>query len=102
MFCSFCGKEIDDKAQVCVHCKNKVVSYKEPMEDKGKALYFWIGFLIPIAGFLLWVFTHDDTPKSAKKALMGAIWGTVAVIALVILCYIVFFLLMFLGLSQIY
>lgn len=100
MFCSFCGKEIDDKAQVCIHCKNKVISYNAPIKDEGGALNFWIGFFLPIVGFLIWIFTHDNTPKKAKKALKGAIWGTVIGVLAVILIYVLFFFLMYLGISQ--
>ena len=99
MFCSFCGKEIDDKAAVCVYCGKKVQGYQETPKDEGRALYFWIGFLLPIAGFLIWIFTHDTTPNNGRKALIGAVWGIVAAVAAVILFYVLFFLLIFWGLS---
>lgn len=101
MFCSFCGKEIDSKASICVHCGKTVQSYHEAQKDEGRALYFWLGFLLPLAGFLIWVFTHDNTPNNARKALIGAIWGTVAVVLAIILFYVLFFALMFFGLSQV-
>ena len=100
MFCSFCGNEIDENASICVHCGRKPQMYQETPKDEGKAIYFWIGFLVPIAGFLVWIFTHDTTPNSARKALIGGIWGTVAVVLAVVLFYVGFFALMFFGLSQ--
>ena len=59
MYCKFCGKEIDDKAELCVHCgrrvKSSFVSFIEnnemtrlrPVKDtKSPGLAGFLGFLL--------------------------------------------------------
>lgn len=93
MYCSGCGAQIDDKASVCVHCGQAVAKKSE--KDSGSALWWWLGFLVPIAGLLIWIFCHDTTPKRAKKAGVGAIVGTIVSVILVILFYVLYFVLFF-------
>lgn len=52
MFCKNCGKEIDDKAAICVYCG---VSTKAECEEKEKTNGFGIaGFVIGIISLVIW------------------------------------------------
>lgn len=61
-FCANCGKEIDEKAVVCVHCGCAVkdntaqVQANAPQEEENKNLAncaLGFAFLIPIVGLIL-------------------------------------------------
>lgn len=91
MFCSHCGKEISDKAAICIGCGAEV---KAPaVEEKASAGWWWLGFAVPLAGLLIWVIDMDKYPKRAKKAGMGALISTIVGVALAILFYVLYFFL---------
>lgn len=91
MFCSNCGKEISDKAAICVGCGAAVK--RAEVEDTGGIGWWWIGFLVPLAGLLIWITCNDSQPKRAKKAGIGALVGVITAVALVIVFYILWFVL---------
>ena len=74
MFCSKCGKEINDDAIICIHCgcgvNNKKIDGDAP--DTGLAV---LGFFIPIVGLILYLVKKDTAPLKAKSAGKGALIG---------------------------
>lgn len=99
MFCPNCGKEISDIASVCVNCGSKVSSHTQVVDDKPSCGWWWLGFLVPIAGLLIWLICKDETPNRAKKAGWGALVGTIVSVALCILYFIAIFVLIAIGIS---
>ena len=99
MYCRHCGKEISDLASICVGCGNPVAPSKKYEEEHAGAGWWWLGFLIPILGFILWVVYTGDQEQKAKKLLRGAIAGIVVSVVSVVLIYIVYFLLLIFALS---
>ena len=95
MYCRYCGKEISDLAAVCVHCGQSVNKPTQTSEGHVSAGWWWLGFLIPLAGFLIWIFSHETEPIKAKKAGIGAIVGTVVSIVSAVLFYVLYFVLIF-------
>lgn len=92
MYCKNCNKEISDKAAICIGCGAEV---KQPVvKDGGGAGWWWLGFLVPVAGLLIWVTCNDNQPNRAKKAGIGALVGAITSAVLVILVYVLWFLLM--------
>lgn len=89
MFCSNCGKEISDKAAICVGCGAEVK--RSAPEDTGGAGWWWIGFLVPLAGLLIWLTCNDTQPRRAKKAGVGALVGVITSVVLVAVFYILWF-----------
>ena len=78
-FCQYCGGQIDEKAVICVHCGRSVNSVEKKAVKEDDAPSFGIallGFFFPIVGFILYA-VFSDSPKKAKSALNGAIWGVV-------------------------
>lgn len=73
MFCNSCGKEIDDKAQVCVHCGAPVKPEANQVTEGSGFGWGILGFIIPIVGFVLYFVWKEKKPKSAKAAMIGAI-----------------------------
>ena len=89
MYCTKCGKQIDDKAVICVGCGSRVEETK--VEKKPSALWWWLGFLIPIVGLIMWGVLRDSEPKKAKLLGMGALIGFITSIVLTVLIYVIYF-----------
>lgn len=78
MFCSKCGKEINDDAVVCVHCgcavENKKVSVTNQADASSTGIAI-LSFFIPLAGLILYFVYKDTAPLKAKSARNGALIG---------------------------
>ena len=84
MFCKNCGKEIMDEAVVCIHCgcstqDKPAKPAKQDAPNIGMAI---IGFLIPLAGLIIWGVCKNEQPLMAKSAGKGALIGFIASIAM--------------------
>lgn len=99
MFCPNCGKEISDLASVCVNCGATFSKSAQKADDSASAGWWWLGFLVPIAGLIIWLTCKDETPNRAKKAGWGALISTIVSVALVILYFIAVFALIAIGIS---
>lgn len=96
MYCTNCGKQIDDKADICVGCGKKVdASIKNAEKDSRSVGWWWLGFFFPLIGFILWAVWTGSAPIKSKRLLSGTIVGIVAAIVGVILYYVLFIILMF-------
>lgn len=71
MFCKNCGQEIDDKAVICPHCG--VLQKQVDTTDNGGFAWGLLGFVIPLAGFVLFLVWQDSKPKTAKAAGIGSL-----------------------------
>lgn len=72
MFCRNCGKEIDDKAVVCIHCGVSANPNGDVVDNGG---FGWglLGCCIPLVGLVLFLVWKDSKPKTAKSAGIGAL-----------------------------
>jgi len=55
MYCKYCGKEIDDKAYICVHCGSKVAEDNKVTVKSGRGLGIAgiiCSTLIPLATYI--------------------------------------------------
>ena len=96
MFCPFCGKEIADNAYICVGCGNKVeqAALANRSNDTGSIGWWFLGFFIPLAGLLIWLFGKDSTPQNARRAGIGALVGVIVSVVLTVAFYILWAILM--------
>lgn len=69
MYCKTCGELINDKAVVCPKCG---CTTGKTM-DHSSFGYAFLGFLIPILGFILFAVWHNNYPLRAKSAGKGAL-----------------------------
>lgn len=90
-YCRKCGAEIDDEAVICPKCgvmqNGSIQNFNQNKGtvDDGSMTWFWIGFICPLAGLILYLVWRSSKPQNAKKANMGSIIGF-------IICYIAFVL----------
>ena len=78
MFCSKCGKEINEEAVVCIHCGCAIENKKAPAATNNDAPSMgWavLGFFIPLVGLILYLVNKDTAPLKAKSAGKGALIG---------------------------
>lgn len=84
MFCSNCGREIDNRAAVCIHCGTPVGRFYQKPEDAPSGGFAAIGFFIPLVGLILFLVYHDTRPLRAKSAGKGALIGFIVKIVIYI------------------
>ena len=78
MFCSKCGKEVNEEAVVCVHCGCALDNKKAAIATQGDAPnmgFAVLGFFIPLVGLILYLVNKDTAPLKAKSAGKGALIG---------------------------
>ncbi|GAA0086357.1 hypothetical protein UT300007_27960 [Clostridium sp. CTA-7] len=88
MFCKNCGKEIDDKASICVHCGVSTNSNPAVVDNGG---FGWglLGCCIPIVGLVLFLVWKDTKPKSAKAAGIGALVSVLLIVLLYVFIFVI-------------
>lgn len=80
-YCSNCGKEIDEKAVICLNCGASVVPMQptQPAQtgtsDSGGAGWTLLGCCFPLVGLILFLVWNDKKPQNAKAAGIGALVG---------------------------
>lgn len=97
MFCSNCGKEIDDKAVVCPHCGVPTSNFtsrqtnqsKVAADDAPSAGYSVLCFFFPVVGLILYLVWQETYPQRAKSCGKGALIGVIVEVALSILIVII-------------
>lgn len=89
VFCKNCGKEINDKAVICVHCGvqtgNPVMQTQVNAADEASGGLLAISFLFPIVGLIMGaVFSFTGRPVTGGKCfkfaaigivVSGVLWG---------------------------
>lgn len=86
MFCKYCGKEIDDRAVMCVHCKKMVKELPKAVNKKSKLptgfiVFLWIVFL-PIMA-LLTIVKSEKLSKITKLVLSVVVIVTTILIVII-------------------
>ena len=91
MFCSRCGKEIDDKAVICVHCGCSVGNTISKPDDAPSSGFAVLGFFIPLVGLILYlIYNESNRPLRAKSAGKGALIGFIVRVAIYIISGIIY------------
>lgn len=93
MYCSKCGKEVNDDAVVCVHCGCAIENEKTSIANQNDAPntgFAVLGFLIPLVGLILYLVNKDTAPLKAKSARKGALIGFCVSLVLSIVLSIIY------------
>ena len=91
MYCYNCGKEIDDKAVVCVQCGCSVTPHRAVANDKPSALLAILCFFIPVLGLILYAIYDGKNPRKAKSVGKAALAGFITSIVLTVLIFVLYF-----------
>lgn len=83
MFCKNCGKEVDDKAVVCVNCGVATSEDGLNPDDKPSIGLNILSFLIPLVGLVLYFAIKKQTPNKAQSLIKWTIAS--------IIIYVVFY-----------
>lgn len=94
-YCPYCGAPVDPNADVCLQCGHMLKKQGSTPTDDGSTLWLVLGLFVPMAGLILWLLWKDSAPKNAKKAGLGALISTIASVAITILIYVIYALLIF-------
>lgn len=86
MFCKNCGSEINDNADVCIHCG---ISTQKGSLDNPSHLAGVAGCCFPIVGIILYFLWKDNKPKSADLVCKWTIGGVVAMAMIYVLFFII-------------
>ncbi len=89
-YCSKCGQELHDDADVCIHCGSATSISAEQVapavQDAPSMGFSVLGFFIPIVGLILYLtFNNSDQPLKAKSAGKGALIGFCAAVGVSLL-----------------
>ena len=92
MFCSKCGKEIMDEAVICPGCGcpvagKAVAQTNSPAEDVPNGGLNVLGFLIPLAGLIMYCTMVGKTPKKANQIGLCSLIGFVINFILILLLW---------------
>lgn len=81
MFCKNCGKEIDDKAVICVHCGVATDEGSLNPGDKPSIGLNILAFLIPLVGIIMYFVMKAQTPNKAKSIIK---WTLISIVLYVV------------------
>ncbi|MGI6279378.1 MAG: zinc ribbon domain-containing protein [Acutalibacteraceae bacterium] len=88
MFCQSCGRQLPDNANFCPLCGHAAIVSSPYVNYKVSSGWWWLGFLFPIIGFILWLVWKDSEPQKASKIGRGALTGLILVAAINIIIFI--------------
>ena len=66
------------------------VENKPPVNlDRGGFAWGFLGFFIPIVGFILWLVWRDEKPKTAKPLGIGALVGVIIGFIFIVIYFLI-------------
>lgn len=81
MFCRNCGREIDDKAVICVNCGVATEEGGLNPADKPSIGLNILAFLIPLAGIIMYFVMKGQTPRRAASIIK---WTIISIVLYVV------------------
>ncbi len=69
-YCKFCGKQISDYADICMHC-GRYQNKKEIPDDAPSTGIAILSFIFPVLGFILWLVWKPTLPQSKERGKGG-------------------------------
>ncbi len=82
MFCTNCGKQIDDRAVICINCGCAIDNELPCPDDVPSIGLNILSFIIPIVGLILYATHYKETPRKANSMLL---WSIVSMVIGVLL-----------------
>lgn len=100
-YCPYCGSVNNNiNGNFCENCGGVLKDYKvqsnnnsnNQIKEEGSFGWGVLGFLIPLAGLVIFLVWNNEKPKSAKSAGLGALIRVILSIILVIVIFIFVFI----------
>lgn len=88
MYCKYCGKEIDDNADVCIHCGRSTRNTTQVSEQNNSSgesktgVGALLGFFLGIIGLIVGLLLYKDGTIERKTFIKG--WAIAFVISAVV------------------
>jgi len=101
MFCPNCGMRFPNGKKFCDQCGSELkettitenISFNQVNPQDAKSTGFGVlGFFFPVVGLILYLVWKDTMPLRAKSTGKGALAGAITGVALTILIYVVYFI----------
>ncbi len=70
-YCKKCGQKLNNEVKTCPYCGYTMV------EDSDSFGWYLLGFLIPVAGLILYLVWKDNKPKCANRVGKGALTSVI-------------------------
>ena len=94
-YCTYCGKEINEDAVVCIHCGRSLAANNTEKDSDSKSWwclgFFTSLFCTPIIGLILWLVWREEAPMKAKQVGLGTLWSLLASVIISIIAVIIYF-----------
>ena len=93
MFCKYCGKEINDDAEICVHCgrstgrQNVQKSYE--VDEPKTAIGILLGLFLGLIGLVIGLLLYPSNTIRRSTFIKGWVGAFVVEIIVVIILYVV-------------
>lgn len=93
MFCTKCGAKLPKDSKYCVECGVSINedSNKVSNNTSSTPSFVWaiVGFLVPVAGLILFIMWKEDRPKDSKVAGISALVSTILYVIYMIIMVLV-------------
>ena len=98
-FCRRCGVTLENDAMFCSHCgiaidQNSNDYALSRSADSPNVGFAFLGFLIPLAGLILYLVFKDTHPLKARSSGKGALIGFCAGVILSIVGWIIYYIIL--------
>ena len=86
MFCSNCGKVLEESSLYCNHCGKKANLDETDSSQKGNYKFGFgvLSFFVPLLGLIFFLIYENKKPQRAKAAGIGALAGFLTAVVLFI------------------
>lgn len=102
-FCPKCGTQVKENQNICLNCGEKVSFNQpesQPVETGSTIGYTVLGFVIPLAGLILYLIWMEEKPKASRSAGLGALLNVITTVLGSILIFIIISILMASGVIE--
>jgi drug/metabolite transporter (DMT)-like permease len=90
-YCSNCGNELKDGADVCLNCgKSTIKKSSSTSVDTGSAGWSLLGFFFPLIGLILFLLWRKDQPRNSSAAGKGALVSVIVSVIGSVVSYIIY------------
>ncbi len=102
-YCPNCGTQVREIQTICQNCGKSLhfIKPKTEIEEEGSTLgYAVLGFVIPLAGLILYLIWLEQKPKASRSAGLGALLNVILSITGAVIMFIIIFILMASGVIE--